>query len=131
MFFRLTRTTRPVNLHQLELFCAILEKGSFSLAARELYLSQPALGVQMKRLEESLGVPLLRRSRGGVQPIPAGAELYASAHRAMEQLRAAEHRLAAIREGAAARWSSAPAIPARSTSSPIWWPTSTTAIRRC
>jgi DNA-binding transcriptional LysR family regulator len=90
-----------VNLHQLELFCAILEKGSFSLAARELYISQPALSIQIKRLEESVGVSLLRRSRGGVQPTLAGSELYASAHRAMEQLRAAEHRLAAIRQGAA------------------------------
>ena len=50
-----------MNLHQLDLFCTTVERGSFALASRQLYISQPALSIQVKRLERSLGVELLRR----------------------------------------------------------------------
>lgn len=91
----------PMNLHQLRLFCAVVERGSFSLASRELFVSQPALSIQIKRLEQSLGLRLLRRSRGGVVLTPAGQELYTVARALLEQVATAERRLRALRTGEA------------------------------
>jgi DNA-binding transcriptional LysR family regulator len=90
-----------MNFHQLRLFCTVVERGSFALASQELFLSQPALSVQVKRLERSLGVELLRRSRTGVAPTVAGQELYNVAHHLLEQLRATEQRLHDIKTGEA------------------------------
>jgi len=90
-----------VNLHRLQLFRTVVEKGSFSLACRELFISQPALSVQVKRLEDDLGLKLLRRTRSGVAPTPAGQELYGLALTIFEQLDRAERRLEALRSGEA------------------------------
>jgi DNA-binding transcriptional LysR family regulator len=68
-----------MNLHQLELFCTVVEQGRFSLASRHLHISQPALSVQIRRLERSVGLSLLRHSRTGLIVTPAGAEIYSSA----------------------------------------------------
>ncbi|HEY7060188.1 MAG TPA: LysR family transcriptional regulator [Chloroflexota bacterium] len=90
-----------MNLHRLQLFRVVVERGSFSLASRELFISQPALSIQIKRLEESLGLELLQRSRNGVAPTPAGKELYAAASVLLEQAQATERRLRALRAGEA------------------------------
>ncbi len=57
---------------------AAAEAGSFTSAAANLGISQPALSHAVRRLEDRLGVPLLDRSRMGVTPTPAGADLLAS-----------------------------------------------------
>lgn len=49
--------------------------GSFSRAASELYIAQPALSRQIAKLEEEIGVPLLIRHGRGVRLTPAGARL--------------------------------------------------------
>ncbi|HEY7060169.1 MAG TPA: LysR family transcriptional regulator [Chloroflexota bacterium] len=90
-----------MNLHRLQLFRTVVEKGSFSLACRELFISQPALSVQVKRLEDDLGLKLLRRTRSGVAPTPAGQELYGLALGIFEQIALAERRLEALRSGGA------------------------------
>jgi DNA-binding transcriptional LysR family regulator len=90
-----------VNLHRLHLFRTVVEKGSFSLACRDLFISQPALSVQVKRLEEDLGLQLLRRTRTGVAPTPAGQELYGLALGIFQQIGSAERRLDALRSGEA------------------------------
>ncbi len=57
-------------------FLKVVEKGSFSGAARELYLTQPALSKQISKLEEELGFALLDRS--GYRPLltPKGERFY-------------------------------------------------------
>lgn len=55
-----------MELRQLRSFCKIAESGSFSRAAGVLRLTQPALGLQIRNLEEELGVPLLTRHSRGV-----------------------------------------------------------------
>ena len=56
-----------MNSIQLEYFLAVARTGSFTAAARQLYLSQPALSKQIHLLEEELGsVLLIRRPRGAV-----------------------------------------------------------------
>jgi DNA-binding transcriptional LysR family regulator len=90
-----------MQLHQIELFCAVVERGSFALAAAGLILSPSALRTQVKRLEAGLGVALLRRVPGGMAPTEAGRELYA-AGRAMLELRdTVGRRLDELRQGTA------------------------------
>jgi len=65
-----------VTLPQLEIFRAVARNLSFSVAARELYTSQPHVSNQIRRLEEHYRVPLFVRSRPGVALTEAGAALY-------------------------------------------------------
>lgn len=51
-----------MTLVQLRSLCTIAEEGSFSRAAEKLFVSQPALSMQIKALEEEVGQPLLDRS---------------------------------------------------------------------
>lgn len=51
-----------MNLHQLRIFRAVARHGSFSAAARELFLTQPAVSLQVRSLEQGLGVKLFDRS---------------------------------------------------------------------
>lgn len=64
-----------MELRQLRSFRKIAEMGSFSKAANVLCLTQPALGLQIKNLEEELGVPLLTRHSRGVVPTRQGVLL--------------------------------------------------------
>lgn len=54
-----------MNIGQLEVFCRVVKLGSFSAAARSMHLTQPAISLQIKSLEEWAGAPLLDR-RGGM-----------------------------------------------------------------
>ena len=54
-----------MNLRQLRYFTQTVEAGNITRAAEQLFVAQPALGLQIRQLEEELGVPLLiRHSRG-------------------------------------------------------------------
>lgn len=90
-----------MQLHQIELFCTVVEHGSFTRAGTELSITPGALRIQVKRLERGCGITLLRRVPGGMAPTEAGRELYA-AGRAMLDLRTSAHRrLADLRQGTA------------------------------
>jgi LysR family nitrogen assimilation transcriptional regulator len=65
-----------MKLRQLRYFAKIVECGSFSRAAAEVHIAQPALSQQVAELEQNLGVMLLHRSARGVRPTPAGRALY-------------------------------------------------------
>lgn len=64
-----------MDLKELRYFRAIAEFENFSKAAVALRVAQPALSRQMRKLEHSLGVELLRRTSRGVTPTPAGEAL--------------------------------------------------------
>lgn len=49
---------RHVTLRQLQIFESIVRLGSFTRAAEELYLTQPTVSMQIKKLESSIGLPL-------------------------------------------------------------------------
>lgn len=57
----------------------IVERGSFSRAAEDVHIAQPALSQQIAELEQTLGVTLLHRSARGVRATAAGEALYAEA----------------------------------------------------
>jgi LysR family nitrogen assimilation transcriptional regulator len=68
-----------MNLRQLMYFVKIVEFGNMSRAAEQLHVAQPALGMQIRQLEEQLGVALLIRHSRGVEPTKAGQILHTRA----------------------------------------------------
>ena len=79
-----------MDTRQLAAFCAVVERKSFSQAAERLGVTQPAVSLQIRSLEQRLGRQLLDRSGRRVKPTEAGRRLYASAQRV---LAAEEHLL--------------------------------------
>ena len=57
---------------QLRCFLALYETLNFSVAARQLFLTQPTLSYQIRTLEEELGTPLFVRTTCRVEPTQAG-----------------------------------------------------------
>jgi DNA-binding transcriptional LysR family regulator len=70
-----------MDTRQLVAFCAVVERKSFSQAAERLGVSQPAVSLQIRSLEQRLGRQLLDRSGRRVEPTEAGRRLYRSAQR--------------------------------------------------
>lgn len=64
-----------MDLRHIRYFQAVAEERSYSRAARRLHVAQPALSRVVKEIENTLGVPLLDRSRHHVRLTPAGATL--------------------------------------------------------
>lgn len=61
-----------MELKQVEYFLKVVETGSFSAAADELYISQSSLSKQIMALENELGFPLFDRSKRKIVITPAG-----------------------------------------------------------
>jgi DNA-binding transcriptional LysR family regulator len=70
-----------MDTRQLAAFCAVVDRKSFSLAAEELGVTQPAVSLQIRSLEKRLGERLIDRSGRRVEPTEAGVRLYRSAQR--------------------------------------------------
>jgi LysR family transcriptional regulator, transcriptional activator of the cysJI operon len=70
-----------MDTRQLASFCTVVEQQSFSLAAEQLGVTQPAVSLQIRSLEKRLGRQLLDRSGRRVEPTEAGLRLYRSAQR--------------------------------------------------
>src|ERR687895_570509 len=76
-----------MDTRQLAAFCAVVDRKSFSQAAERLGVTQPAVSLQIRSLEERLGERLLDRSGRRGEPTEAGLRLYRGAQRmlALEQ----------------------------------------------
>jgi DNA-binding transcriptional LysR family regulator len=70
-----------MDTRQLASFCAVVEQQSFSQAAEQLGVTQPAVSLQIRSLEKRLGQRLLDRSGRRVEPTEAGLRLYRNAQR--------------------------------------------------
>ena len=70
-----------MDTRQLQAFCEVVERKSFSQAAERLGVTQPAVSLQVRSLEKRLGTQLLDRSGRRVEPTEAGLKLYRSAQR--------------------------------------------------
>ena len=82
------------NLNALRAFEAAARHLSFSLAARELLVTQSAISRQVKALETSLGVALFVRRGRAVELTPHGRDYLAVTHDAFELIEAASRRIA-------------------------------------
>ena len=71
----------PLDLDQLQSFCAIADCGSFTEAARRVHKTQSAVSMQIKRLEERLGQELFLRDGRSVVLTAEGEALYSRARR--------------------------------------------------
>ena len=77
---------RPYTLRQLDTFLAVAREMSVSRAAERLHVTQPAISMQVRQLEQALGSPLLEPSGRGIALTDAGAELRDYALRVVFQL---------------------------------------------
>ena len=75
-----------MTLQGLKCFSAVAKYSSYAMAAKQLYISQPAVTHQIQQLEQELGVRLLDRGRRLVRLTPAGALFYSDVARILEQL---------------------------------------------
>jgi DNA-binding transcriptional LysR family regulator len=67
---------RHATLRQLQVFEAIVRLGSFTRAAEELFLTQPTVSMQIRKLADAMGVSLFEHVGRNVEPTEAGLELY-------------------------------------------------------
>jgi LysR family transcriptional regulator, low CO2-responsive transcriptional regulator len=65
---------RRYTLRQLELFAGVARLKSLTRAAEEAHLTQPAVSMQVRQLEEALGLPLFEPDGRGIRPTEAGRE---------------------------------------------------------
>jgi DNA-binding transcriptional LysR family regulator len=73
-----------MDTKQLAAFCAVVERRSFSQAAERLGVTQPAVSLQVRSLEQRFGQRLLDRSGRRVEPTEAGMRLYQGAQRLLQ-----------------------------------------------
>src|SRR6516164_7763579 len=64
-----------LELRHLRYFAAIADAGTFIRAAEQMFIAQPTLSQQIRRLEQIVGTPLLQRLRDGVRLTAAGTVL--------------------------------------------------------
>ncbi len=86
---------KNATFRQLAAFHAVARLGSVSRAASELHLTQPAVSIQLKLLEESAGAPLLEREGRGVRLSGAGELMADYAARILDLWREAGDEMAA------------------------------------
>src|SRR5689334_14750247 len=92
-----------LSLAHLKTLQAIAQHGSFSRAAQMLRLTQPAVSMQVRHLERSLGLPLLERVGKRAFPTRAGEVLLSHADRALRELEAGVERVQELRGVVAGR----------------------------
>ncbi len=87
---------RHATLRQLQVFEAIVRLGSFTQAAEELFLTQPTVSIQIKKLSDALGMPLFEHVGRKVFPTEVGHVLYAACREILGSLSNLEMKLAEL-----------------------------------
>ena len=93
------------RLHAIEVFVRVIETGSFSAAARDLRIGQPAVSKVIAGLEARLGVRLLIRSTHQLSPTDAGQAYYEKARRIVVDADEAETAARGLGQGLVGRLS--------------------------
>jgi len=94
---KIRRYLRHGTLPQLSVFEAVARLGSFTRAAEELYMAQPTVSVQIKKLTETIGLPVLEQVGKHVRLTPVGKELLANCSEIFDTLVRFEQRVADMR----------------------------------
>ena len=74
------------TLQQLKLFEAVARNGSYTRAAEELHLSQPAVSIQIKRLEEQIGLALFERVGKKIFTTTAGDAIFRASKEILDNI---------------------------------------------
>lgn len=90
---------RHITLHQLRLFNSLGRHLSFTKAAAELHLSQPAVSIQIKRLEENIGLPLVEHLGKKIFLTGVGKELYSATNDIFDRLNTLNDEIIGMEEG--------------------------------
>jgi LysR family transcriptional regulator, low CO2-responsive transcriptional regulator len=88
---------RNATLRQLKIFETVARRLSFSRAAEELYLTQPAVSTQVKQLEEHAGLALFEQLGKKIYLTPAGNEMLHYSRAILEQFREADDAMARLK----------------------------------
>jgi DNA-binding transcriptional LysR family regulator len=88
---------KNATLRQLKVFEAVARHLSFSRAAEELHLTQPAVSIQVKQLEGHVGLPLFEQLGKKIFLTLAGQEMLRHSRAIIQQFREAEEALAALK----------------------------------
>lgn len=80
----------PLDLYKI--YCAVVRTGNMSAAAKELYISQPAVSMSIRQLEERMGSTLLIRNTKGVRTTQEGSVLYEYLEQALGLIQTAERK---------------------------------------
>lgn len=94
---RLRRYLKHGIFPQLAVFDAIARLGSFTRAAEELYMAQPTVSIQIKKLSETVGLPLFEQVGKKIHLTDAGRELHGAVQDIFRRLEAAETRFSDLR----------------------------------
>jgi len=86
-----------VDISHLSTFCTVIEAGSISRAAKELFVTQPAISQKVQELEEHYKVQLLERTNKGIKPTETGLFLYSEAQKVLALMGSIQRELEAIR----------------------------------
>ena len=81
-----SKLARRVSLRQLQVFESVGRLCSFTGAARELHLTQPTVSMQIKKLEDDIGVPLTEQTGKKISLTEAGEELLLSSREILSAL---------------------------------------------
>jgi DNA-binding transcriptional LysR family regulator len=82
------------NFHQLHIFYTVADKGSFSAAAQALYMTQPAVTMQIQALEDYFGNKMFLRSTKKIELTEAGRTLLPYALKSIELMKETESSMA-------------------------------------
>ncbi|MGD2118553.1 MAG: LysR substrate-binding domain-containing protein [Chromatiales bacterium] len=88
------RLIRLATFRQLQIFESIFRLGSFTRAAEELFLTQPTVSMQLKKLSDAVNMPLFEHVGRNVEPTEAGVELYQATRQVFDVLSNVEMKLA-------------------------------------
>lgn len=93
------RSSLPFQNRFTDFFLAIYDTGSVQAASQQLGVSQPAVSVGLKQLEEHLGTPVFTRSSSGMEPTKAGHIFHRHASYCRQTAQYAEQEIAALTSG--------------------------------
>lgn len=88
---------RHATLRQLQLLEAIVRLGSFTRAAEEMFLTQPTVSMQIKKLTDTVGMPLFLQVGRNVEPTDAGREVFSACRSILRTLGDLEIKLADLK----------------------------------
>jgi DNA-binding transcriptional LysR family regulator len=89
---------RSLTLRQLQIFLVASRYASFARAAEELHLTQPAVSMQIRQLEETVGLPLFERIARKLSLTEAGEKLTHHASRILGAIKDAEDTMTSLKQ---------------------------------